>query len=449
MRCSKCSTELADNQYVCPNCGTIADMDMSDIIDEYKNNNEEIKEKSKETIAEKTQVFSPVNEEKENLLKNAPYVPPLKPQQIDKKPNKQKHNKEIDVVNLDVDNKKKNKKDKSTVKTVILSMLLVITIAVCAYFILNALGYIPEIKIFEKETTVTTVAETATQSEFAKDYDFVTEGDHVIITKYKGNETSVIIPKEINNKKVTEIGEKAFYENSTITSLTMQNSVITIGESAFAKCTGLSLVTIPDSVCVLKDECFYGCTALTYIKISGNISTIGRYVFGNCNNLTVECSVTSSMYDYCKKQKYKYKLFVGETEPSQKSVDENATTHISKEKEFVTKKIKGGVSITGYKGKSTIVVIPKRINKQDVVSIGENAFKKRNIKSLVIPETVKEINNSAFSGCSNLSIVEIQSKDITFSENCFDGCENMTIKAYRKSTSETFAIENNIPYILL
>ncbi len=94
--------------------------------------------------------------------------------------------------------------------------------------------------------------------------------------KYSG---SVSIPKEVsyNGKKysVTSIGERAFYDCSRLTSVTIPNSVTSIGENAFSGCYGLTSVSIPTSVTSIGKWAFFGCSGLTSVTIPNSVTSIG------------------------------------------------------------------------------------------------------------------------------------------------------------------------------
>lgn len=79
----------------------------------------------------------------------------------------------------------------------------------------------------------------------------ILEDDGIEIVEYKGNETTVTIPSEIEGKAVTDIGECAFEDCSDLKSIDIPNSVVSIGEGAFLYCTNLSVINIPNSVEVL------------------------------------------------------------------------------------------------------------------------------------------------------------------------------------------------------
>ena len=80
----------------------------------------------------------------------------------------------------------------------------------------------------------------------------------------RGSELSVLkIPEKIDGIKVTNIGYKAFYVNTKITSVTIPNTVTTIDEIAFFQCRNLTTVNIPNSVKIIKNRAFGGCESLT------------------------------------------------------------------------------------------------------------------------------------------------------------------------------------------
>lgn len=92
--------------------------------------------------------------------------------------------------------------------------------------------------------------------------------------------TSVII-----GDSVIGIGEEAFYGCNALTSIIIPNSVTSIGYQAFCGCDGLTSVTIGNSVTTIGNSAFYGCDGLTSVTIGNSVTTIGDYVFSNCQKL--------------------------------------------------------------------------------------------------------------------------------------------------------------------
>ena len=92
---------------------------------------------------------------------------------------------------------------------------------------------------------------------------------------------SVIIPNS-----VTIISTDAFEFCSNLTSITIPNSVTTIREGAFRGCTGLTSITIPNSVTSVGPNAFNSCTGLSSITIGNGITNIDSYAFSECPNFT-------------------------------------------------------------------------------------------------------------------------------------------------------------------
>lgn len=99
-------------------------------------------------------------------------------------------------------------------------------------------------------------------------------------------DTNIVIPSNINNITVSSIGDGAFRENASITSIIIPNSVTSIGENAFAFCTNLTSAAIPDSVTNIGKNAFYACAGLASIKIPSNIQRLNDWTFGLCSSLT-------------------------------------------------------------------------------------------------------------------------------------------------------------------
>ncbi len=120
---------------------------------------------------------------------------------------------------------------------------------------------------------------TSSETEETSVFTTTTNETGLTITGYTGTDTEVIIPSKINNTKVTAIGGGAFYECSSLTSITIPDGVTYIGANAFWKCSGLTSIMLPDSVKRIDNSSFSNCTALTSVDLGKGIEELGQGCF--------------------------------------------------------------------------------------------------------------------------------------------------------------------------
>ena len=94
--------------------------------------------------------------------------------------------------------------------------------------------------------------------------------------------TSITIPNS-----VTSIGRDAFSGGcSRLASITIHNSVTSIGLYAFRDCTGLTSIVIPNSMISIGNSVFMGCSGLISVTIPNSVISIESRAFSNCSSLT-------------------------------------------------------------------------------------------------------------------------------------------------------------------
>ena len=87
------------------------------------------------------------------------------------------------------------------------------------------------------------------------------------------------------DRDITSIGDYAFKDCSSLTSVTFPSSVTSIGTHAFAYCTSLASITIPDSATSIGSFAFYDCDNLKSVTIPDGVTSIGYCAF-YCSGLT-------------------------------------------------------------------------------------------------------------------------------------------------------------------
>lgn len=120
-----------------------------------------------------------------------------------------------------------------------------------------------------------------------------------------GSGGRIVIPSTVEYRgqtyRVTAIGNKAFENDTYVTSVSIPGSVTTIGDYGFRNCDSLTTVTMSEGLTSIGDYGFQSCGSLTAIDIPDGVTTLGDYCFDNCHALTslsIPGSVASFGY-YC------------------------------------------------------------------------------------------------------------------------------------------------------
>ena len=117
------------------------------------------------------------------------------------------------------------------------------------------------------------------------DYIINAGGTTITLTNYTATNKVVIIPTNINGLLVVNIGDNTFNDDSVV-SVTIPNSVTNIGNGAFLNNNSLTNISFGTNVNNIGSDAFENDNSLTNVTIPNSVINIGDYAFENDNNLT-------------------------------------------------------------------------------------------------------------------------------------------------------------------
>ncbi|MDR2518888.1 MAG: leucine-rich repeat domain-containing protein [Spirochaetaceae bacterium] len=211
------------------------------------------------------------------------------------------------------------------------------------------------------------------------------------ITGYNGPAaTAIVIPAEIEGLPVTAIGERAFFGNGGIPSVTIPASVTAIGDEAFQWCSGLASITVDQHNTVYA--------SIDGVLFTKNQKTIVTCPGGKEGAYTIPGSVTAvgdGAFAWCKRLA--------------SVIIPDGVTSI------------GGSAFAECSGLTSVTI------GGSVTSIGDHAFAGcERLTSVIIPDGVAFIREGTFNGCERLASVTIPDGVTAIEKWAFSGCERLT-----------------------
>ena len=218
------------------------------------------------------------------------------------------------------------------------------------------------------------------------------------------------VPKSL--KTITVTGGKvvpgyAFYGLSGVETIKVPDTVATIGARAFFNCASLKSAPLPKSLSSIGERAFSGCKAITEINIAKTVTSIGNYAFDDCSALKTaviaggEKGIGAFMFNKCIALESLTLPFAGYSLEGVEKANSNAYVIDLFEEECgdYTYKSTNASNYTRY--------VPKSLEKITITGgtrLPNCAFYGLSgVKSFVIPDSVTEIGNNAFSDCQSLT----------------------------------------------
>ena len=232
----------------------------------------------------------------------------------------------------------------------------------------------------------------------------------------------------------------SFFGCTSLTSVTIPNSVTNIGNKAFYNCKSLTSITIPNNVTSIGDETFYDCESLTNVIIGNSVISIGYNAFVNCKSLTSVTfgknltSISFGAFQFCTS-------LTSVTIPnSVTSIGESAFYNCTSLTNIAIPNSVTIIDDSAFENCTSLtsVIIGNSVTiPNSVTSIGYSAFYKCiSLTSVTIGNSVARIDDSAFSNCTSLTSVTIGKSVTRIAYGAFYNCTSLKDVYYTGSQSD-------------
>lgn len=249
---------------------------------------------------------------------------------------------------------------------------------------------------------------------------------------YFGKATSVTVPSKLKSKTVTALGSSAFWENLTLTSVSIPASVKSIGSNAFYGCVSLANIKLPAGLTSIgldafgktqyaedlshwEGRCLYYGTYLLDAKV-GYDSSIGGYP----SSVSVRAG-TTLIADYAFGSS---RLTSVSLPGSLRYIGSNVFADCASLSSLT---IPSGVKAIGSRAFAGCTGLTSMTLPDTVKTLGSGLFRNNTaLKTVKLPTGLTELPDSLFFNCTAIKTVTIPSKVSAIRYSAFEGCTALT-----------------------
>ena len=265
---------------------------------------------------------------------------------------------------------------------------------------------------------------------------------------------TISVPSTLGGCDVSSIGDFAFAKCGKLVSFIIPNGILSIGDYAFSECSALSTITFPDTMTSIGRYAFQNCQGLESVTVPPSLVSFGYEAFSRCSGLTgvyirdlaAWCTISFGSFYYANPLYQAKHLYLNGAEVTDLVIPDGVTeieyVAFVGGRNFRSVTIPASMKSIGYGAFSACNGL-QAVHIEDLevwCNIAFGATSDSNplyhahhlflngdeVTSLAVPESVTQIRNYSFSGCSGLTSVSIPNNVTSIGSSAFSGCSGLT-----------------------
>ncbi|MBE6861896.1 MAG: hypothetical protein E7497_03220 [Ruminococcus sp.] len=282
---------------------------------------------------------------------------------------------------------------------------------------------------------------------------------------------------DMSKTAVSVISDMAFTSCTALFEFIFPEGIKEIGAASFAGCGALKEIDIPETVTFIGQNAF-AATGLTRVYIPPSVIDIGYCAFGYDEELKPDDSFViigeygSAAQSYATDSDAEYEYannFIFRSPDEADAEEAYIDMNVQDYGDFQYGTLDGKICITAYTGTDSVVEIPSEIDGKPVEIIYGGAFFQCPATEIIVPSSVKTLNeisfymcqslqkitlpdgletikNQAFNDCTALKSIEIPGTVKSIGEEIFFGCTSLEEITVSSAEGGEYCAENGVLY---
>lgn len=251
--------------------------------------------------------------------------------------------------------------------------------------------------------------------------------------RHSFSECSGLTSIDFSGTKVEDIQTMSFAECENLSRITFPATLTQIGAGAFVSCHSLEDIELPDGLLSIGQNAFAD-TALMKAEIPSSVQNIGYCAFGYDAELQPiedfriigETGSAAQVYATDSDEEYDYyNNFTFMTPEQAESYAEYESLDVKESGNYMYAEVDGEAVITAYNGAELTIEVPSEIEGLRVTRIFKSAFYSNQAEKIILPETIKTIDELAFLACTYVKEITIPAGIETIGDEAFEDCVSL------------------------